>query len=69
MCGLRYSVRGLLYALCAMPANLSAEYKKAEQAFARRASRASASICLKEVVRAIPEHKGAERMQAKSRAR
>ena len=52
-----------------MPANLSAEYKKAEQAFARRASRASASICLKEVLRAIPEHKGAERIQAKSRAR
>ena len=33
MCGSRYSVRGLLYALCAMPANLSPEYKKAEQAF------------------------------------
>src|SRR5215472_10119684 len=29
MCGSRYSVRQLLYALCAMPANLSPEYKKA----------------------------------------
>jgi len=30
MCGSRYSVRQLLYALFAMPANLSPEYKKAE---------------------------------------
>jgi hypothetical protein len=30
MCGSRYSVRQLLYALCAMPANLSRGYKKAE---------------------------------------
>jgi hypothetical protein len=30
MCGSHYSVRQLLYALCAMPANLSPQYKKAE---------------------------------------
>jgi hypothetical protein len=36
MCGSRYGVRGLLYALCAMPANLSPEYKIAEQALRAR---------------------------------
>jgi len=55
MCGSRYSARGLLYALCAMPANLSLEYKKAAQAFARHAS-----ICLKEMLRTIREHVGTE---------
>src|SRR4029077_20949439 len=31
MCGSRHSVRGPLYALCGMPANLAPECKKAEQ--------------------------------------
>jgi len=32
MCGSRYGVLVFLYALCVMPANVSAEYKNAEQA-------------------------------------
>jgi ribosome-interacting GTPase 1 len=69
MCGSRYSVRGLLYALCAMPANLSPEYKKAEQAFRTAREQRERLDCLKEMLRTIPKHKGTEGIQADIKSR
>src|SRR5438034_10546177 len=69
MCGSRYSVRGLLYALCAMPANLSPEYKKAEQAFRAAREPGERLDCLKEMLRTIPKHKGTEHIQADIKSR
>src|SRR5256885_16305206 len=69
MCGSRYSVRGLLYALCAMPANLSPEYKKAEQAFRAAREPDERLDCLKEMLRTIPKHKGTEHIQADIKSR
>jgi hypothetical protein len=69
MCGSRYGVRGLLYALCAMPANLSPEYKNAEQAFRAAREPRERLDCLKEMLRTIPKHKGTERIQADIKSR
>jgi ribosome-interacting GTPase 1 len=52
-----------------MPANLSPEYKKAEQAYrAAREPRARLAL-LKEMLRTIPKHKGTEHLQADIRTR
>lgn len=52
-----------------MPANLSPEYKKAEQAF-RMAQEARERLeCLKEMLRTIPKHKGTEHIQADIKSR
>jgi ribosome-interacting GTPase 1 len=52
-----------------MPANLSPEYKRAEQAY-RAAREPSEQIeCLKEMLRTIPKHKGTERLQADIKSR
>src|SRR5688572_10984693 len=52
-----------------MPANLSPEYKKAEQAYrAARAPRERLDL-LKEMLRAIPKHKGTEHLQADIKSR
>ena len=46
-----------------MPTNVTAEYKKAEQAF-REAREAPEKLqCLKEMLRTIPKHKGTEHLQ------
>jgi ribosome-interacting GTPase 1 len=52
-----------------MPANLSPEYKQAEQAY--RAARAPRErlACLKEMLRTIPKHKGTEHLQADIKSR
>lgn len=52
-----------------MPANLSPEYKEAEQKY--RASRDDRErlACLKEMLRTIPKHKGTEHLQADLKTR
>jgi uncharacterized protein len=66
----RYAVsRGLLYPVYAMPANLSPEYKKAEQAFRGAHEARERLACLKEMLRTIPKHKGTEHIQADIKSR
>jgi uncharacterized protein len=52
-----------------MPANLSPEYKKAEQAFRAAHEARQRLACLKEMLRAIPKHKGTEHIQADIKSR
>lgn len=52
-----------------MPANLSPEYKKAEQAFRRAREPRERLDCLKEMLRTIPKHQGTERIQADIKSR
>ena len=54
-----------------MPANLSPEYRQAEQAFRSAHHPRERLECLKEMLRTIPKHKGTEHIQAdiKSRVR
>ena len=47
-----------------MPANLTPEYKKAEEQFRSAASDTERLAALEEMLRAIPKHKGTESMQA-----
>ncbi len=46
-----------------MPTNVTAEYKKAEQAFRDAREPADRLQCLKEMLRTIPKHKGTEHLQ------
>jgi hypothetical protein len=52
-----------------MPANLSPDYKKAEQAFRSAADDRERLECLKEMLRTIPKHKGTEHLQADIKSR
>jgi uncharacterized protein len=52
-----------------MPANLSPEYKKAEQAFRAAHEARERLMCLKEMLRTIPRHKGTEHLQADIKSR
>lgn len=52
-----------------MPANLSPEYKKAEQAFRESRDEGERLACLKEMLRTIPKHKGTEHLQADIKSR
>jgi uncharacterized protein len=52
-----------------MPANLSPEYKKAEQAFRMAREPRERLDCLKEMLRTIPRHKGTEHLQADIKSR
>jgi ribosome-interacting GTPase 1 len=52
-----------------MPANLSPEYKKAEQAFRAARDEKERLDCLKEMLRTIPKHKGTEHLQADIKSR
>jgi len=52
-----------------MPANLSPEYKKAEQAFRDARDDKDRLACLKEMLRTIPKHKGTEHLQADIKSR
>jgi uncharacterized protein len=52
-----------------MPANLSPEYRRAEQAYRRARQPHEQLGCLKEMLRAIPKHKGTERLQADIKSR
>lgn len=52
-----------------MPANLSPEYKRAEQAYRLARLPREQLECLKEMLRAIPKHKGTEHLQADIKSR
>ncbi|MCY3731254.1 MAG: TGS domain-containing protein [Rhodospirillaceae bacterium] len=52
-----------------MPANLSPDYKKAEQAFRDARDEQQRLMCLKEMLRTIPKHKGTEHLQADIKSR
>lgn len=52
-----------------MPANLSPEYKKAEQAYRAARDERERLACLKEMLRTIPKHKGTEHLQADLKSR
>lgn len=47
-----------------MPANLTPEYKKADEAFRAAASDSERLVALEAMLRVIPKHKGTESMQA-----
>jgi ribosome-interacting GTPase 1 len=52
-----------------MPANLSPEYKQAEQAYRAAREPRERLACLKEMLRTIPKHKGTEHLQADIKSR
>jgi ribosome-interacting GTPase 1 len=52
-----------------MPANLSPEYKKAEEHFRAAVTPEEKLACLEEMFTAIPKHKGTEKMQADLKTR
>ena len=52
-----------------MPANLSPDYKKADQAYRAARDDRERLDCLKEMLRTIPKHKGTENMQADIKSR
>jgi ribosome-interacting GTPase 1 len=53
----------------AMPANLSPEYKDAQEAFRRAREPQEKLECLREMLRTIPKHKGTEHLQAEIKTR
>ena len=52
-----------------MPANLSPEYKKAQEAFRAAREPQEKLECLREMLRTIPKHKGTEHLQADIKSR
>jgi len=52
-----------------MPANLTADYRKAEQAFREAREPNGRLDCLKEMLRTIPKHKGTDHLQADIKSR
>ncbi|MGY2486545.1 TGS domain-containing protein [Cupriavidus sp. CP313] len=52
-----------------MPANLTPEYKQAEQAYRLARQPREQLECLKEMLRVIPKHKGTEHLQADIKSR
>jgi len=52
-----------------MPANLSPEYKQAEERFRAAKTPEERLACLEEMLAAIPKHKGTEKMQADIKTR
>lgn len=52
-----------------MPANLSPEYKQAQEAFRRAREPQERLDCLREMLRTIPRHKGTEHLQAEIKTR
>ena len=52
-----------------MPANLSPEYKDAQEAFRRARETPEKLECLRVMLRTIPKHKGTEHLQAEIKTR
>ena len=52
-----------------MPTNVTAEYKKAEDAFRKAREPRDRLECLREMMRTIPKHKGTEHLQADIKSR
>lgn len=47
-----------------MPANLTPDYKKAEERFREAATTAEKILCLEEMLRLVPKHKGTDHLRA-----
>ena len=52
-----------------MPTNVTADYKKAEEAFRKAREPRDRLDCLREMMRTIPKHKGTEHLQADIKSR
>ncbi len=52
-----------------MPANLTPDYRKAEEAFRKARESQERLACLKEMLRSIPKHKGTDHLQADIKSR
>ncbi len=52
-----------------MPANLSPEFKKAEEKYRQATTPEERLLCLEEMLQTIPKHKGTEKMQADLKTR
>jgi len=52
-----------------MPANLTPQYQKAEEAYRRAQSAEERIACLEEMLALIPKHKGTEKLQAELKTR
>jgi hypothetical protein len=52
-----------------MPTNVTADYKKAEEAFRKAREPRERLDCLREMMRTIPKHKGTEHLQADIKSR
>jgi ribosome-interacting GTPase 1 len=52
-----------------MPTNVTADYKKAEEAFRKARDPRERLECLREMMRTIPKHKGTEHLQADIKSR
>src|SRR5690606_31365421 len=52
-----------------MPANLTPDYKRAEQAYRAAEDDRERLSCLKDMLRTIPKHKGTEHLQADLKSR
>lgn len=52
-----------------MPANLTADYRKAEAAYRQASEPAERLACLKDMLRTIPKHKGTDHLQADIKTR
>ncbi len=52
-----------------MPANLTPPYKKAEQRYREATDDQERLICLQEMLKVIPKHKGTEKLQAEIKAK
>lgn len=52
-----------------MPANLSPEFKKAEERYRGATTPGERLVCLEEMLQTIPKHKGTEKMQADLKTR
>ena len=52
-----------------MPTNTTPEYKRAEEAYRQAREPRDRLICLKELLRTIPKHKGTEHLQADIKTR
>lgn len=52
-----------------MPANLTPQYQKAEEAYRRAQTTAERLACLEQMLQLIPKHKGTEKLQADIKSR
>ncbi|NIA26721.1 MAG: GTPase, partial [Desulfobulbaceae bacterium] len=52
-----------------MPTNVTAEYKKAEEAYRQAREPRERLVCLREMLRTIPKHKGTDHLQADIKTR
>jgi uncharacterized protein len=55
--------------LCIMPANLTQQYLKAEERYRRAASIEEELLCLQEMMKEIPKHKGTDHLQAELKSK